>query len=163
MKVIGAKPTKPPITRSKPGIPDVRRITAEDLVGSITAFAREYLSESAVVRGPEDRMYGTLGISPTMLARALKATVDNFSAEEPVTMIFSEMYNEMHIRFESSKMEDVNCVARVVSAWKKVGFRVLNYGLTLTMVIPYNDALAFVLRQTRPSAFKREIRDAYFL
>ena len=148
--------------RSKPGVPDIRRITAEDLVGSITAFAKEYLAESAIVLGPEDRMYGTLGISPTRLAHALKAAVENLSGDEPVAIIFSEMYNEMHVRFESSKIEDVKCVARVVYAWKKVGFRVLNYGLTFTMAIPYNDALAFVLRQTRPSGFKREIRDAYF-
>ena len=45
MKVIGAKINTPVVTRSKPGIPDIRHINAQDLVASIAEFTKQYLGD----------------------------------------------------------------------------------------------------------------------
>lgn len=163
MKVIGKhKLRENSLIRSRPGIPDVKRISCAQLAGALTEFAKRYLRGLAEVFGPPDVMSGAIGVSPKQLGYALRITVDRLSCGEPVAIYITEWDDEMNIRIEGAGLEDRDAVEDVISAWHLAGFKLQSRTLVLHFSIPLEKALHLVVRDDSSTAFNFMLKSGYF-
>ena len=163
MRIVGkSKMPEDILTRSAPGIPDVKKISCAALAGSLTKFAAQYLRGIATVIGPPDIMQGRVGISPSQLGYALRVTVDKLSLGEPVVIRITEWDDEMNVRIEAAGLDSLESVAEVVKVWRSVGFKPRSCGLTLHLSIPLDKAFDLVVRESSEALFEYLLNRGYF-
>ena len=150
------------LIRSKPGIPDVRRISCAALAGALTKFTKRYLSGLVEIYGPPDIMEGAIGVSPTQLGYALRVTVDKLSHGKPISIHITEWDDEMNVRIEAAGLDTPDDVEAVVSAWRIAGFEPRGCGLTLRFSIPFEEALCFVVRRDNQALFDYSLSSGYY-
>lgn len=150
------------LIRSKPGIPDVKRISCAALAGALTKFTKRYLAGIVDIYGPPDVMEGRIGISPTRLGYALRKTVDKLSCGDPISIHITEWDDEMNVRIEAAGLDSPADVDEVISAWRAVGFQLRGCGLTLHLSIPFEKALGLVVRKDWGAKFDYELNAGYF-
>lgn len=150
------------LTRSVPGIPDVRRISCAELVGSLTSFCAKYLRGAAEVYGPDDTLTGAIGISATQLGAALRATVDKLAQGEAVKIYFTEWDDEMNLRIEAKGLEDTDATVEVIEAWRRAGFKLKRLGFSMTLSMAFENALRLVVREPNTAIFSIGLYHGYF-
>ena len=159
---IGKSQDKLILSDRRPFIPATADVGISTIIRAISEFGDKYLDGIAVIRTPKEAVAGTVHITFEQLAYAIKLAVKHFISDEPLDIDLRVMDDELHVSLFLPREPELNEAAEICEAFRKAGFSIVGYGLSLSFSAPIKVKKNLSLRQPNEKMYVMLMEKIFF-
>ena len=146
----------------RPFIPTTSDVSVGSIMHAIRDFGDQYLDGIAIIHTESLPPLGTVHITFDQLAYAIKLAVRHFVTDEPVELDLRVMDDEFRVTIFMQREPELKEAAEICEAFRKAGFSIRGYGLSMSFSAPVSLTKNLSLRQPNTKVYVLLLEKMFF-